>query len=487
MNAAELLLGGQPDAIALIEGRRQITYRDLRELTRRAAAVWKSCGVSPGDVGIIAMLDGIEMVAAFLGLIWIDAIPAPVSPRTDPKQIRDLLAESGAKVMLAEDELANAVGDKRVLHRLAWQVALAPIAGIETPAVEVDANAPCFMLFSSGTTGKPKGVLHAHRSVADAHVFAREILGATAADRFCSTSKLFFAYPIANSLFAGLRLGASVVLDPNWPTPDSVACLIRDHAPTMFFSVPTLYQRLLEAGVSFPSVRRFVSAGEACPPSLSAAWSERHGQAPVNGYGTTETLSLMLYRTAGMSAFRPTPLTAVQEEPSDPDDPEASLRLWFSHPAVSLGYTRVVTHDSARFDGGEFSPGDVFLRQGDPANPGWVFAGRSDQLIKVFGRWVDTVALEHWLIDRLQSDIRELSIIPHDAGGGIFSLHLFAVSKTGRKDAAADLVKSVCDELPAFKRPAVTHILDELPRTETGKVRRGMLKSLMLQPNQSNN
>jgi len=482
MNAAELLLNGHPDAVALIEGKRQVTYRELRLAVRQAAAAWRTRGMAAGDVGIIAMLDGVDIVAALLGLMWINAIPSPISPRAEPGQINDLLAESGAKALLAEDSLADALTDTRVLRRSAWLAGLASTRADDTPAVEVEADAPCFMLFSSGTTGKPKGIVHAHRCVANAHIFARDVLGATHADRFISTSKLFFAYPIANSLFAGLRLGASVVLDPGWPNPDAVAALVRDNAPTLFFSVPTLYQRLLEAKVSFPSVRCFVSAGEACSPALGSAWEQRHGQSLVNGYGTTETLALMLYRTADMEGFRPTPLTVAREESSDPSDPDASLRLWFSHPSVSLGYTRVVTHDSAQFAELEFSPGDVFRRQGDAESPGWMFAGRSDQLLKIYGRWVDTVSLEHWLFEKMQHEIRELSIIPHDADGGTVSLHLFVVSSGAQDDSVMALVKTVCDELPAFKRPAVTHVLDELPRTETGKIRRGTLKTLTHQP-----
>ena len=478
MNAAELLLGGEPDAVALIEGTRKVTYRELRHVVRQSAAAWRRLGIAPGDIGIVAMLDGVDAVAALLGLMWINAIAAPISPRTEPGQIKELLAESGARALLAEDGIADAVPDARISRRSVWVGELASTRADDAPAADAAADTPCFMLFSSGTTGKPKGIKHAHRCVADAHVFARDILGATPADRFISTSKLFFAYPIANSLFAGLRLGASVVLDPGWPNPDAVASLVRDNAPTLFFSVPTLYRRLLEAGVSLPSVRHFVSAGEACPPALAAAWQQRHARALVNGYGCTETLALMLYQTAAMESFHATPLTVVEEESSDPDDPEASLRLWFSHPSVSLGYTRVVTHDSAQFGEKGFSPGDVFRRQAAAA-PGWVFAGRSDQLLKVYGRWVDTVALEHWLLERLQHQVRELSIVPHGADGGTVSLHLFVVSNAQQEDAVRALVRTACDELPAFKRPAVVHVLAELPRTETGKVRRGALKTLM--------
>jgi len=217
-------------------------------------------------------------------------------------------------------------------------------------------------------------------------------------------------------------------------------------------------------------------------PAIASAWQRRHGQALVNSYGTTETLALMLYRTAEMDSFHATPLTAVQEEASDTSDPDASLRLWFSHPSVSLGYTRVVAHDSARFGDKGFSPGDLFRREGVAAGAGWVFTGRSDQLLKVYGRWVDTVALEHWLLEKMQHEIRELSVIPHNADGGTVSLHLFVVALEGKEDRVRAMVSSVCDELPAFKRPAATHVLDELPRTETGKIRRGYLKLLAHQP-----
>ena len=162
-------------------------------------------------------------------------------------------------------------------------------ASSDCPAEPMDSDHMLFILSSSGTTGKRKGIAHAHRCVDHAHVFARDILGATAADRFNSTSKLFFAYPLANSLFAGLRLGASVILDPQWPSPERLATLARRHRPTVLFSVPTLYQRLLESELSFDSIVRYVSAGEACPPALASAWERKHGRIPKNAFVAMRT------------------------------------------------------------------------------------------------------------------------------------------------------------------------------------------------------
>jgi acyl-coenzyme A synthetase/AMP-(fatty) acid ligase len=478
MNAAELLVGGEPAATALLAGDASITYGALRERVIQAATAWRSRGITAGDICILGLYDGIDWVVAFLGLVWIRAIPAPISPRIDPGLIVELLADSGARLLLCEDSVAAALGGERALSLTSWRAALNGASGNPLPPEAAAADSPAFMLFSSGTTGRPKGVVHAHRSVEFAHLFAEEVLAANAGDRFISSSKLFFAYPLANCLFAGLRLGASVVLDPEWPNPERLAMLANRHRPSLLFSVPTLYQRLLDANVDFTSVRRVVSAGEACPPPLAKAWERRHGLQVANGYGTTETLVLMLYKLPSMSALGPTPLTRVREDSSDGADAESGVRLWFSHPSISLGYSRVVSHDSARFGVNEFSPGDVFHRHETAGGPGWTFAGRSDQLLKVYGRWVDTVALEQWLFEKLQRDIRELSIVPYENSGSTASLHLFVVPRPGGSASLPEVVQAVCSELPAHKRPAQTHVLGELPRTETGKVRRGALKSM---------
>ena len=475
MNAADLLLRGEPGAIAIVDSDGTLDYAALRQRVGRAATLWAGMGVRPGERCIVGLPDGADWVAAFLGLIWMGGIPVAISPRTDIALIRELIVDAGAIALLLEDETAAAVADARALGLGAWRRLLERTAEA-VPLHEAPADAPAFWLNSSGTTGKPKGIVHAHRAAAQADVFAREILGATPRDRFYSTSKLFFAYPLANALFAGLRLGASVVLDAEWPNPERVARLVAQHRPTLFFSVPTLYRRLVEARVPFAGVRRAVSAGEACPADVAAAWLERGGAPLVNVYGTTETLSLVLYRTAEMAGARPTPLTRLRvDDPNDGRD--GAVRLWFDHPAVSLGYSREVTHDSARFGEHGFSPGDLFRPAGPESADGWSFAGRCDQLLKVFGRWVDTIALEQTLAARLQGATRESCLVPHGSEAeDTLSLHLFIVPGEGGGAAAQAAAQRAIADLPAYQRPAGIHLIAELPRTETGKLRRGALK-----------
>jgi acyl-coenzyme A synthetase/AMP-(fatty) acid ligase len=476
MNAAELLLGGDSGALALLEGDERLTYGELRRRVGQAAAGWAQRGVRPGERCVIGLPDGADWVAAFLGLIWLGGIPIAISPRTEISLVRDLMADSGATAMLLEDDAAAAAGDGRALGRSAWLQLLSACRG-DAPPHQAEEDAPAFWLYSSGTTGKPKGIIHAHRSVAHAHVFARDVLGATPQDRFYSTSKLFFAYPLANSLFAGLRLGASVVLDAEWPNPERVARIVERQRPTLFFSVPTLYRRLVEARVPFAPIRRAVSAGEACPPDVAAGWQRLTGVPLVNGYGTTETLSLVLYRTAEMAGIRPTPLTQASVDAED-GGRDGAVRLWFSHPGAALGYSREVAHDSARFGGKGFSPGDLFRPVGTDGAEAWVFAGRSDQLLKVFGRWVDTIALEQLLFDRLRSKVSELCIVPQGTDDAdTVALHLFVVPAEEAETALPAALDEAVAGLPAYQRPAGIHVIAELPRTETGKLRRGALRA----------
>ena len=174
--------------------------------------------------------------------------------------------------------------------------------------------------------GCPQGRVHVQRTVAHAHSFGRGVLGLCARDRLYASSKLFFAYALGNSLFAGLRSGATVILDREWPTPERVEEMVTRHAPTLVFSVPTLYQKMLRAGVAGRlagrGIRHFVSAGEALPMPTRQGWREATGLAPVSGYGTTETLCLMLYGDDDSGLLRPTPAHEVEGTERDPALPQ---------------------------------------------------------------------------------------------------------------------------------------------------------------------
>lgn len=185
----------------------------------------------------------------------------------------------------------------------------------------------------------------------------------------------------------------------------------------------------------------------------------------------------MLYRSGQMTGVAATPLTRVEVE-SDAEGRHDACRLWFSHPAVALGYSREVLHDSARFGERGFSPGDLFRSTAEPHQ--WTFAGRSDQLLKVFGRWVDTLAVEQRLEQSMRPHVRETCIVPCGIDSDDTTcLHLFVVpAEEGVRGGLQPVLDAAMVQLPTYQRPAEVHVLERLPRTETGKLRRGELAAM---------
>src|SRR5574340_328848 len=352
-NAATVALEeGDARHIALECGERSVTYGQLRSSVARAAGAWRALGLQADERVIVLAPDGIEWVEAYLGAMWAGGVPVGVNPRLSMTDLAPIVAESGARNIWAGAELASAVA--QMAHGLPSSPrVVAPcdegggVGDWRAYMARADECAPAprapgdmaLWIGTSGTTGTPKAVIHTHGVTAPCAAFARQVLGAGPGDRLYATSKLFFAYALANSLFAGLRLGATVILDGEWPTPERVAEVVERHRPTILFSVPTLYHKMLQAGVAqrlaASSVRRYVSAGEALPPAVRERWTKLTGVRPVSGYGTSETLCLMLYCDDGSGRLAPTPLTELRYNAVPADVPQ---RIWVRHPAVARGY-----------------------------------------------------------------------------------------------------------------------------------------------------
>jgi acyl-coenzyme A synthetase/AMP-(fatty) acid ligase len=348
--------------------------------------------------------------------------------------------------------------------------------------VERDGEDAAFWIYSSGTTGRPKAVIHAHRAVNACDAFARDVLDADARDRFFATSRLFFAYALANSLFAGFRLGAGVILDPAWPEPERIASTAQKLRATLLFSVPTLYHQMLAHGVarrfSASGIRHFISAGESLPAQVAGEWHAAAGHHLISGYGMTETLALVLYRDmAQAGAAQPAPLAEVRVEAasSQPDRPE---RLWFRHPSLALGYDHWDDLQKRHFRDGWCSSGDLFFARDEGR---WEFAGRDDALVKVAGRWVSTLELQRELSNDLATHVEDLAIAAVSGSEGLTGIALFAVAVPGHESDAKDRVQARLEQLPAHQRPRWRYWLDVLPRTASGKLQTGRLREIHAQ------
>ncbi len=477
-NAAALLLTGQEDArTALVCGDRQISYGELREQVARAAGVWQAHGIGFGDRVAIRLPDGIDWVVAWLGAIWSGAIAVAINPRIPAADWEYILDEAGFGLIVAESSSDTpAPWKSRVLTLADWRREFRSAAPVAARMVEEDQAA--FWTHSSGTSGKPKAVVHAHRALRAIERVGRERLGISANDRVLATSRLFFSYPLANSLITGLKLGATVILDPQWPTAASVAATVAATHPTVLFSVPSLYRNLLQEGLApalvQAGVRRCVSAGEALPASLRAAWREQTGLGIIDGFGASETLVLVLTGLAGEDGLRPSPGVEVKPLDEAAAGAGAPTRLLFRAPTLALGYLDRPAAQSDSFRGGAFCPADLFIATADG---GWRFAGREDSLVKISGRWVNLVELEERFAGAA-AELRELAAAAVPDGDGIDSVALFYVAGTGAEAAVERALVERSAGLSPHQRPRWYHPIDALPRTATGKLLRRRLAEL---------
>jgi acyl-coenzyme A synthetase/AMP-(fatty) acid ligase/rubrerythrin len=474
INAAALLLAEhEADRIALACGDHELSYGALRDRVGRAAAVWRARGLQPGGRVAIKLPDGIDWVVAFLGTIWAGGIAVAVNPHIPAPEWQYILDEAGFDLILAESAADTpAPWCERVIEVDEGRRAVAAAEPVEP--LLVGGDTPAFWCHSSGTSGKPKAVVHGHRFAREIERVSRERLGLTPHDRLFATSRLFFAYPQTNSLLAGLKIGATVILDPQWPTAASVAASVARMRPSVLFSVPSLYRNLLNEGLApglaAAGVKRCVSAGEALPASLRDAWRQATGMTMVDGYGASETLVLVL-TASDDGGLQPSP--GVDVRPLDAEAAAAGLptRLRIRVSMLALGYLDRPAAQAESFRDGAFCPADLFVRT---AGGGWRFAGREDSLIKIKGRWVNLVELDDRLGAGTPGLLEAASVCVPDADG-VDSVALFYVARAGEAASVERSLRERAETLPHYQRPSKLHAIDVLPRTATGKLlRRGL-------------
>jgi benzoate-CoA ligase family protein len=403
----------------------------------------------------------------------IGAVPVPINTAERPAELAYMLGDCRARAVVTDAALPE--GDRTTLRS---DDLAAGSPDLETFATGVDE--PCYWLYSSGTTGNPKGVVHLHGDMlACVTPYAEEVVGMEPEDVTFSVARLFFSYGLVNSLFLPLLAGASAVLTPQRPDVGHILEVVRGFRPTLFFSVPTSYAQLCAAGdtTAFASVRLAISAGEPLPEPLYTRWKSLTNVEVLDGLGSTEVGYIYCSNLPG--AVKPGSsgrmlgdhrARVVDERGWDVPDGESG-ELWVSAASTALHYWNQRERTKHAFVGEWLRSGDRYIRDVD----GYLwYQGRIDDVFKVSGQWVSPLEVESCLLQH--PSVLECAVVSATDKDGLVKPKAFVVPRPAAMIDVTALQTFVRERLQPHKYPRWVEIVDELPKTASGKVQRFVLR-----------
>lgn len=500
LNAAEAVLApaldaGHGDDPALLADGRLVRYAELARAVNRAGNALVALGIGRGDRVLFLLRDTPGFIAAYLATMKIGAIAVALNTRSPGEALAHVLDDSGARLLLVDVSLLKLLDQVPAAARngvtiaavggappgtVSWDAAEAGASESLTPA-ETAAVEPAFWIYSSGTTGPPKAIVHAHKDVLPTGLVLTELLGLGRGARVLATSKLFFAYALDNAFLGPLRVGATIVLQSDWPEPASILDLVARARPAVLFSVPTFYRRLLAEPVErialLRSIRHFMSGGEAIPEAFDRRWQAATGRPILQLYGTSETFCVaMAMRPREMifgSVGRPMPgvRTRLVDDAGAEVAPGATGVLWIEHPALAAGYWQRPALTAEAFRAGWFNTRDCFVVGADGL---WYHQGRNDEMLKIAGQWVGPAEIEAVLL--ATPGVADAACVPVPDADGFLRLAAFVVSAEPAPIVESAAAAACAERLPRHKWPRWIRQVPSLPRTATGKIQRFKLR-----------
>jgi benzoate-CoA ligase family protein len=476
---------GDGERTALTGPRGTLTYAELLDRVEHVAAGLRALRMRPEERVLIFMADSPDMVSIILGTMRMGAVPVPVSTMLSATELAGLLRDSRARMLVASAEFAaTAEAAARQAPELTGVIIdCAGLNGTDGGVYPTSPDSTALWLYTSGTTGRPKGAVHRHTSIRSVvATYGTQVLGIRPDDRCLSASKLFFAYGLGNSCLLPLGVGACAVLEPAKSTPDVIARRLAEERPTLFFAVPTFYAALLGADLpagTFASVRQAVSAGEPLPAQIYQRFLDRFGVEIIDGLGATEALHIFLSSRPGQ--VRPG-ITGVPVPGYDlrvVDDAGADVaagtpgHLLVRGDSIATGYWCRTETTRRVFEGEWLRTGDTYIADEDGY---YKYVGRSNDMIKSSGAWVSPSEVEARLLEH--PEIAQAVVVGANNAEGL-EKPVAGVVRTEGSKLAADQILEFCREgLPAFKRPRAVLFLDALPTTATGKVQRFVVRDM---------
>ncbi|MGH3246236.1 MAG: benzoate-CoA ligase family protein [Trebonia sp.] len=510
-NACEYLLdrqlaAGDGDRLALTGPAGDLSYAGLLDRVRRTAAGLRAAGVQPEQRILMVMADSPHFAVVYLAALRVGAIPVPVSTMLRPDGIAELLRDSRARFLAVTSEFAAAAESAAVqvsagaVPELAGVLADFPLAASPCPVHLLDdlagaapddfvygstADSPAFWLYTSGTTGDPKGAMHRHGAIpVVCETYGQRVLGIRPDDRCLSAAKAFFAYGLGNSLLFPLSAGAASVLLPSASRPDLIAETAVKYGATLFFAGPTFFANMLRAGMpadALGAVRLAASAGEALPAPLQARWTGHFGVDIIDGIGMTEMLHIFLSNAPG--AVRPGTtgvavpgydLKLVDEETGREVTAAGTPGTLFVRGAsTATGYW--ARYDASRlvFQGEWLRTGDTYVRDADGY---YECLGRTGDMIKASGIWVSPMEVEARLL--AHPAVGQAVVVAAPDADRLEKPVAYVVLAPGALVTEAELIEHCRAGLPSFKRPRAVVFTDGFPTTATGKIRRVELRAM---------
>jgi benzoate-CoA ligase family protein len=470
------LEAGREDKAAILCGDETVTYSDLFARACGVGAALRDLGIDRGERVLLVMDDCPGLPAAFLGAMRVGAVPVPVNPLYGPDDYPYFVEDSGARLAIVDRVCAEKVRAPRTL--LVDDLEPAD----EFAPVDTARDDAAFWLYSSGSTGRPKGVVHLHRDLLyTSETYARHVLAITASDVTFSTTKLFHAYGLGNNLSFPYWAGATTVLLSGRPTPDAIFSGVERFRPTLFFSVPTLYNAMLaaEGEGDFSPVRLCISAAEPLPADVWHRWHDKYGLVILDGIGSTEMLHIYCSNTVDDvtpgSSGRPVPgydVKLIDDDGNVIDGPgtgdlyargESMLREYWNQPEKTADCIR----------GDWFYTRDRYRRDADGR---YWYEGRADDMFKVSGLWVSPADVEARLIEHRA--VLEAAVVGVQMQGFTKAKAFVTTHDPGQAspELADDLREHCAAKLRRYQVPQLIEFVDSLPKTATGKIERYKLR-----------
>src|SRR2546421_1593052 len=492
-NASVYLLDRQVDAgsgdrVAFTGVAGEVTYAQLLDRVLRTAGGLRRTGLQPEQRLLMVMADSPQFVTVFLAALRLGAVPVPVSTMVRPDGLAGLLRDSRARYLAVTPEFADlAAAASKDAPELSGVLGPAQLDDLATGEPDESvyptlADSPAFWLYTSGTTGQPKGAMHRHGSVrVVCETYGAQVLGIRPGDRCLSAAKAFFAYGLGNSLLFPLSAGATAILEPAPSRPDTLAERAQSYGATLFFAGPTFFAGMLRAGLpadALPHARLAASAGEPLPAELYQRWTTHFGVDIIDGIGMTETLHIFLSNRPGQVRPGTTGVAVPGYELRILDDAGQEVpagspgTLYVRGESAATGYWSRYAASRKVFQGEWLRTGDTFVQGAD----GWYTClGRTDDLLKVSGMWVAPAEVENRLL--AHAGVAQAVVVGAADADGLDKPVAFVIRKAGRAATEDELIAFCREGIESYKRPRRVVFVDAYPTTATGKIRRVELRA----------